>query len=183
MTRRKGFVWIALLLAFALVAAACGGDDEGDTTTTTAGGGGGGGGADIDGPIWVLLPDSATSDRWENDDRRFFEEAFTAAGLSAGTDFTIVNAEGDSQTQLNQAEQAINDGASVVLFVEIDSGSGAAVIDTLRSADVQVINYDRLTIEGPGADLYVSFDNVQVGRTMAEIMDRLLMPWVARREW
>ena len=76
----------------------------------------------------------------------------------------------DSQTQLNQAEQAINDGASVVLFVEIDSGSGAAVIDTLRSADVQVINYDRLTIEGPGADLYVSFDNVQVGRTMAEIM-------------
>ena len=168
MNRRKGFVWIALLLALALVAAACGGDDEGDgdTTTTAAAGGG----ADIEGPIWVLLPDSATSDRWENDDRRFFEEAFTAAGLSAGSDFTIVNAEGDSQTQLSQAEQAINDGASVVLFVEIDSGSGAAVIDTLRSADVQVINYDRLTIEGPGADLYVSFDNVQVGRTMAEIM-------------
>jgi D-xylose transport system substrate-binding protein len=56
------------------------------------------------------------------------------------------------------------------LFVEIDSGSGAAIIDTLRAADVKVINYDRLTIEGPGADLYVSFDNVQVGRTMAEIM-------------
>ncbi|HEY5650035.1 MAG TPA: substrate-binding domain-containing protein, partial [Acidimicrobiia bacterium] len=128
------------------------------------------GGGDIAGPIWVLLPDSATSDRWENDDRRFFEEAFDAAGLTAGTDYTIVNAEGDSQTQLNQAEQAINDGASVVLFVEIDSGSGAAIIDTLRAADVKVINYDRLTIEGPGADLYVSFDNVQVGRTMAEIM-------------
>ncbi len=73
-------------------------------------------------------------------------------------------------TQLNQAEQAINDDASVVLFVEIDSGSGAAIIDTLRGGDVQVINYDRLTIEGPGADLYVSFDNVQVGRTMADIM-------------
>jgi D-xylose transport system substrate-binding protein len=170
MTKRKGFVWMALLLVLALVAAACGGDDEGDgdgdTTTTAAAGGG----ADIEGPIWVLLPDSATSDRWENDDRRFFEEAFTAAGLSSGSDFTIVNAEGDTQAQLSQAEQAINDGASVVLFVEIDSGSGAAIIDTLRAGDVQVINYDRLTIEGPGADLYVSFDNVQVGRTMAEIM-------------
>ncbi|MDJ0962562.1 MAG: substrate-binding domain-containing protein [Acidimicrobiia bacterium] len=167
---RRGFAWIALVLSLALVAAACGDDDGGDGTTAAPGGTTGAPAAAIDGPIWVLLPDSATSDRWENDDRRFFEEAFTAAGLTAGDDFTIVNAEGDSATQLNQAEQAINDGASVVLFVEIDSGSGAAVIDTLRSADVKVINYDRLTIEGPGADLYVSFDNVQVGRTMAEIM-------------
>ena len=161
------FAWVALLVAFAMVVAACGGDEGGDETTTTTAASTG---ADIEGPIWVLLPDSATSDRWENDDRRFFEEAFDAAGLTAGTDYTIVNAEGDSQTQLNQAEQAINDGASVVLFVEIDSGSGAAIIDTLRAAAVKVINYDRLTIEGPGADLYVSFDNVQVGRTMAEIM-------------
>ena len=31
-----------------------------------------------EGSIWVLLPDSATSARWETDDRRFFEEAFEA---------------------------------------------------------------------------------------------------------
>ena len=170
MNRRKGFVWIALLLALALVAAACGGDDEGDTTTTTAGSGGGGGGADIDGPIWVLLPDSASSDRWEFDDRRFFKEAFEAAGLSEGDDFTILNAEGDPQAQLAQAEQAAADNASVVLFVNLDSGSGATIIDTLQADGIKVIDYDRLTIEGSGADLYVSFDNVQVGRTMADIM-------------
>ena len=33
------------------------------------------------GSIWVLLPDSASSARWETDDRRFFEEAFDAAGV------------------------------------------------------------------------------------------------------
>ncbi len=159
----KGFIRMALLVAVALVATACGGDDGGDD-------GGGEGAAGNTGPIRVLLPDSATSDRWENDDRRFFEEAFNAAGLTAGEDYTIVNAEGDSQTQLNQAEQAVSDGASVVLFVAIDSGSGAAVIDAVRSSGAKVIDYDRLTVEGPGADLYVSFDNVQVGRTMAEIM-------------
>ncbi|MBT8216720.1 MAG: substrate-binding domain-containing protein, partial [Acidimicrobiia bacterium] len=167
--RGKSFVWVALLLALALVAAACGGDDSGDDTTTTAGGGGSG--AEIDGPIWVLLPDSASSDRWEFDDRRFFKEQFEDAGLVEGEDFTIVNAEGDTATQLSQAEQAAADGASVVLLVELDSGSGAAIIDTLKQDDIMVINYDRLTIEGPGADLYVSFDNVQVGRTMAEIME------------
>jgi D-xylose transport system substrate-binding protein len=166
--RGKTFTWVALLLALALVAAACGDDDGG--TDTTAGGGGGGGGVEIDGPIWVLLPDSASSDRWEFDDRRFFTETFEAAGLVDGTDFTIVNAEGDTTTQLAQAEQAAADGASVVLMVNLDSGSGATIIDTLQADGIKVIDYDRLTIEGSGADLYVSFDNVQVGRTMADIM-------------
>jgi len=156
---RKAFTWLLLLLAFALVAAACGDSDDGD-----------GGGADIDGPIWVLLPDSASSDRWEFDDRRFFKEAFEAAGLTEGSDFTIVNAEADVQAQLAQAEQAANDGASVVLMVNLDSGSGATIIQTLQADDIKVIDYDRLTIEGSGADLYVSFDNEQVGRTMADIM-------------
>ena len=44
----------------------------------------------------MLLPDSATSDRWETADRRFFAEAFDAAGLAEGTDYSIVNAEGDA---------------------------------------------------------------------------------------
>ena len=168
--RGKTFTWVALLLALALVAAACGDDDGGTDTTAGGGGGGGGGGVEIEGPIWVLLPDSATSDRWENDDRRFFKEAFEAAGLSEGSDFSIVNAGGDTAAQLSQAEQAAADGASVVLMVNLDSGSGATIISTLQADGIKVIDYDRLTIEGNGADLYVSFDNVQVGRTMAEIM-------------
>ena len=49
-----------------------GGDEGGDEAA--AGG---------EGSIWVLLPDSATSDRWEKDDRRFFAEAFDAAGYPA----------------------------------------------------------------------------------------------------
>ncbi|AXV07988.1 Xylose ABC transporter, periplasmic xylose-binding protein XylF [Euzebya pacifica] len=131
------------------------GDDSGDTATAG------------DGSIWVLLPDSASSARWETDDRRFFEQAFDEAGV----EYNIVNAEGDAQQQISQAEQAIASGASVILFVNLDSGSGAAIIDLARSADVAVIDYDRLTIEGPGADVYVSFDNVEVGRTMASVLE------------
>ncbi len=172
----KKFTWLAVLLALALVVAACGDSDTEDTTggdtgvTADTGDGGETGDGEIEGPIWVLLPDSATSARWETDDRRFFKEAFEEAGLTEGEDFTIVNAEGDPATQQQQAEQAITDGASVVLLVELDSGSGAAIIQTLRDGGAQVINYDRLTIEGPGPDLYVSFDNVQVGRTMGEVL-------------
>ena len=44
------------------------------------------------------------------------------------------------------------------VMVNLDSGSGAAIIAQAREADVAIIDYDRLTIEGPGADVYVSFD-------------------------
>jgi len=123
-----------------------------------------------EGSIWVLLPDSATSSRWEMDDRRFFEEALTAAGVK----YTIVNAEGDARTQQTQAEQAITAGAKVILFVNLDSGSGAAIIATAREAGIPIMDYDRLTVEGPGADVYVSFDNVKVGQTMAQVLVPLI---------
>ena len=48
------------------------------------------GDAACDKPIWVLLPDSASSPRWETDDRPYFDQAFTEAGV----EHTIVNAEG-----------------------------------------------------------------------------------------
>ncbi|HET9508710.1 MAG TPA: substrate-binding domain-containing protein, partial [Gaiellaceae bacterium] len=157
-----------LVAAFSVAAAGCGGDDDdeeagatGDTAATTDAGDGGG---DAEGSIWVLLPDSASSDRWEKDDRRFFEEAFDEAGV----EYNIVNAEGDANTQLQQAEQAVNAGAKVILLVNLSSESGATIIETAREADVQVIDYDRLTAAGGGADVYVSFDNVRVGQTMAD---------------
>ncbi len=179
----KPLRWFTLLVLLALVLVACGGnnstanndagdnsgnnaaannttDNSGDTDTDTA----------AEGSIWVLLPDSASSARWETDDRRFFEDAFEAAGV----EYNIVNAEGDARTQQTQAEQAITAGAKVLLLVNLDSGSGAAIIAAAREAGVAVIDYDRLTIEGEGADVYVSFDNVQVGKTMGDVLEPLI---------
>ena len=185
---------LAGAFSLALVVAACGSDDDtgsddaARTAETTADDGsastdamtdstdGSGGSAEApsgEGKIAVLLPDSASSARWENDDRRFFEQAFQDGGLSEDQ-YTIQNAEGDAATQQTQAEQAITDGASVILMVNLDSGSGAAIIDNARSQGVQVIDYDRLTTEGEGADFYVSFDNVAVGETMGTAMEEAL---------
>lgn len=168
--RKRARLVFGLALSFSLLAAACGDDDDdeaGDDATGEDGGDGGGG----EGPIWVLLPDTATSERWENDDRRFFTQFFEDAGLTEGEDFTIVNAEGDSAAQQSQAEQAIADGASVILLTSIDTGSGATIIDTAKDAGVQVVEYDRFNTGGSGGAAYVSFDNVQVGATMAEVLE------------
>ena len=189
-TRR--FTWLlAMLASLALIAASCGDDDDEtsteetteettaeesteettaeETTEETAAEGEAAAG---EGSIWVLLPDSATSDRWEKDDRRFFKEGFEAAGLTEGTDFSIVNAEGDATVQISQAEQAIGDGASVIVLTSNDSGSGATIIDLAREAGVAVVEYDRFNTEfSAGGDVYVSFDNVRVGATMAEVLE------------
>ena len=155
--RARGRLALLLLCVAALVlgAAGCGGDDDEEA------------GGDGDGSIWVLLPDSATSPRWESDDRRFFQQAFTDAGV----DFNIVNAEGDAAQQQSQAEQAISDGASVILLVSIDTGSGATIIDNAKDSDVKVVEYDRFNTGGSGGDAYVSFDNVEVGRAMAKELE------------
>ncbi len=160
---------LALVFALGALAAGCGGGDGGDGDTGAAGetaqeGGNGGGG---EGSIWVLLPDSASSPRWESDDRRFFEQHFREAGV----DFNIVNAENDPGQQQSQAEQAIADGASVILLVSIDTGSGATIIDLAKDAGVQVVEYDRFNTGGSGGAAYVSFDNVEVGRAMAREME------------
>ena len=164
--RRLLWFLVLAVAVLALAATGCGGDDDegaGDTGAAAGDGGDGGG----EGSIWVLLPDSATSPRWESDDRRFFAEAFTDAGV----EHTIVNAEGDATQQQAQAEQAIADGASVILLVSIDTGSGATIIDLAQEAGVQVVEYDRFNTGGAGGEAYVSFDNVQVGATMAEILE------------
>src|SRR5579864_2051818 len=114
--------------------------------------------------IAVLLPDSQSSNRWEADDRKDLSASFTAAGVS----YSIVNAQGDATTQATQADAAITNGAKVILFVDLDSGSGAAIIAKARAANVKIIDYDRLTIQGPGADFYVSFDGVAVGKVQGQ---------------
>src|SRR5690349_19450732 len=121
---------VAALLAMGAVA--CGSDDN------NSGGGGSSassGKPELKGKIAVLLPDSKSSDRWETADRRFFEQAFKAAGLSKD-DYLINNAEGDPATQRNQAEQAVTEGAKVILLVNLDPGSGAAIIDSAKSQGV-----------------------------------------------
>ena len=171
--RRLGLVLLlALVGALALVAAGCGGDDDdegaADTGATDTGAAAGGGACDKS--IWVLLPDSATSPRWESNDRPYLDQAFTEAGV----DHTIVNAEGDAATQQSQAEQAIADGAGVIILASIDTGSGGTVIDIAKEAGVEVIEYDRFNTGSSGGAAYVSFDNVKVGATMAEVLEPII---------
>jgi D-xylose transport system substrate-binding protein len=145
--------------ALALTVAACGSDEA-----TTSGGSGGGGGGDTAKPkVGVILPDTASSARWEQADRKFLGEAFTAAGV----DSDIQNANGDKAKFATIADQMLNSGVNVLMIVNLDSPSAAAVINKAKQQGVPTIDYDRLTLGG-GASYYVSFDNVAVGTAQGE---------------
>lgn len=159
---RKTTVLIAAIGVATMALSACGGAAGGSTSNSE----GGGDGRGAQGKVAVLLPDSKSSPRWETADRVFFEKTFKAAGLSED-DYIISNAEGDPNVQRGQADQAITDGAKVLVLVNLDSGSGSAIIDTAQSQDVMVIDYDRLTVGG-NADYYVSGDATAAGRLQGQ---------------
>jgi D-xylose transport system substrate-binding protein len=149
------------LCALTFAVAACGSDNNNSTSSS------GGGASTTSGnkaqKVGVLLPDTKSSVRWESFDRPLLQAAFKSAGVPV----TIDNAQGDKSTQQQQAEQLITNGAKVLLLVNLDSGSGAAIEANAASRGVKVIDYDRLTLKGQAA-YYVSFDNVKVGELQGQ---------------
>jgi D-xylose transport system substrate-binding protein len=113
--------------------------------------------------IGVILPDSASSARWETADRKYLQAAFDAAGVEAD----IQNAQGDKSQFQTLADQMITGGVTVLMIVNLDSGTGKAVLDKAKDQGVATIDYDRLTLGG-SAEYYVSFDNEAVGNLQGE---------------
>ena len=113
--------------------------------------------------VGVILPDSVSSPRWETADRPLLKAAFDKAGIDA----EIQSAAEDVSKFQTIADGMISEGVKAMLIVNLDSDSGSAVIKKARKAGIPVIDYDRLTLGG-GAQYYVSFDNVAVGREIGK---------------
>ena len=109
--------------------------------------------------VGVILPDAASSARWETADRPFLAAAFKAAGVT----YDIQNANGDKAAFATIADQMLSNGAKVLLLVNLDSASATAVQVKAAKQGVKTIDYDRLT-KGGSESYYVSFDNVAVGK-------------------
>ncbi len=140
----------ALTGAAAVMLAGCAGNSGGTPSED------GGGGEAEAGRACVILPDAASSPRWENFDAKYLQEGLEAAGFE--TD--IQNALGDVNKYATIADQQLAQGCGVMLLVDYQ-GAAEAVATKAKAEGIPVIAYDR---PFAGADYYVSFDNVEVGR-------------------
>jgi D-xylose transport system substrate-binding protein len=128
-------------------AAACGSDKKTSTTKKS-------------GTIALLLPETKTA-RYEAHDRPEFVAAFKA--LCSDCNILYYNANQDAALQQNQVDQALTNGAKVLVLDPVDSASAASLVAKAKAQNVPVVSYDRLITGGGKPDYYVSFDNEQVG--------------------
>ena len=126
-------------------------------------GAGGGGSTDAASTrACVILPDAASSPRWENGDRPALDKAFTDAGFEAD----IQNAQADTSKYATIADQQLSKGCGVMLLVDYN-GAAVSVAEKAKAQGIPVIAYDRPIT---GADYYVSFDNVKVGELEGQMI-------------
>jgi len=110
--------------------------------------------------IGVLLPETASSARWEGNDHPGLVKDITAAIPGATVDY--YNANGVPATQQTQAETALSKGDCILVVAAQDSAAASVIVDKAKAAKTPVVAYDRL-IQSNDLAYYVSFDNVKVG--------------------
>lgn len=157
----------AVLGIAALVLAACGDDDE--ASTTTAGGGAATTeAAGSDGCTVGVSWNNYQEERWAKWD----EPALKAAIEAGGGTYISNDAKSSAETQASNVENLVTQGADVVIVLAQDGTAIKPAVAATIAGGVPVIAYDRL-IEDENA-LYLTFDNVGVGRIEAEAIFALV---------
>ena len=101
-------------------------------------------------------------ERWGKTD----EPAIKAALAAKGAKYISADAQGSPTKQLTDVESLISKGANVLIILAMDSEAILPAVKKAADEGIPVIAYDRL-IESPNV-LYITFDNVGVGRMMAK---------------
>ena len=147
MLKRSSVVLAATAAAAALLLAACSSSSSSSSAAATT--------PAKSTRACVILPDSASSPRWEQGDRPALQAALTAGGFTVD----IQNAQGDTAKFGTIADQQLAGGCGVMILADLQ-GAGIQVAAKAKAQGIPVIAYDRPLA---GAAYYVSFDNVKVG--------------------
>jgi D-xylose transport system substrate-binding protein len=126
--------------------------------------------------IGVLLPETATSARWDGQDRPYLQKDIPATLSGATVDY--YNAGGSADTQATNADAALTNGDCILVVAASDSVKAAAIVAKAKSSSVPVIAYDRL-IQSNDLAYYVSFDGVAVGKLQGQYIADHYMSYVS----
>jgi len=99
-------------------------------------------------------------ERWKRD-----EAVIKAIVEANGDKYISADAQGSAAKQLTDVESLISQGADVLMIVPFDSEAILPAVEQASAEGIPMIAYD-VQIEHPDS-LYITFDNVGVGRMMA----------------
>ncbi len=120
-----------------------------------------------DKPLQIGLSiDSFVIERWIRD-----RDVFVSTAKELGAEVNVQNANGDVNEQIEQIKYFIKKKMDVIVVVAGDSEALSDVLKKAKEAGIKTVSYDRL-IKNAGADIYISFDNEEVGRLMAKSLNQ-----------
>ncbi len=115
--------------------------------------------------VAILLPESDSSARYETYDRPLLEKEIKQA--IPGVAIQYANANNNSDTQQNQVEAALMQGACILVVGPQDGNKAAVIVQRAKASQVPAIAYDRLILD-PDIAFYVSFDSDRVGELQGQ---------------
>jgi D-xylose transport system substrate-binding protein len=126
-------------------------------------------------PLIGLSLDTLKEERWQAD-----SDLFQKRCEELGADVLVQSANGDDTRQINDVQALISRKVDVIVIVPHDGAAMAKGVQLAHEAGIPVIAYDRL-IRNCDLDVYLSFDNVKVGRFQAQwLLDHLPTPGQGR---
>ena len=113
------------------------------------------------------MPCSTCASRFEEQDKPDFIKSVHK--LNAKIKVIATNAQGSDATQIAQIQDALANGAKVIVISPLDESTGKAVVLKAAKYHVPVIAYDGL-LTGAKIAFYVSFDNLKVGALQGQYL-------------
>jgi D-xylose transport system substrate-binding protein len=115
-----------------------------------------------EGPQVAFLLSTLQEERYQKD-VKYFEARAHELGLTTVT----LAADNDNAKQIAQVEDALNQGAKVLVIQPTDSQAASSYVRLAHDHGAKVIAYDR-AIVSPDLDYYVSHDSYKVGVLQAQ---------------
>jgi D-xylose transport system substrate-binding protein len=100
------------------------------------------------------------------------EYYFKQKASELGCEVVVTDAKSDEQLQRKQAQELIEGGVKAIVIMAVNAYTAAEIVRDAHNAGVKVIAYDRL-IHNCDLDFYISHNNYNVGKYMAEYVLKL----------
>lgn len=114
-----------------------------------------------------LLMDNYEVERWQRD-----KDLFVARINELGGEVLVEVANSNPRLQFEQAQKLLDQGVDALVIIPVDLNDAARIVALAHKYKVRVLSYDRL-IRNCRLDLYISFDNVEVGALQADYLTKV----------
>lgn len=115
-----------------------------------------------------MIFDNFIMERWERD-----RDVFVSTAKELGAEVNVQNANSSVEEQVKLIDYFIEKKVDAIVIIPIDSAPLISAVKKAQDAGIRVVCYDRIIV-GAQPDLYISFDNRQVGALMGNILSSKL---------